>query len=197
MLKWSVIAPFDYVLKQIHKKWMKWLYPYGWSNTGKSTLGEKICCCIWNRYDNEDAIIPFTAADTVARLGEALSKSTYPVVINEVAQLNDEHRNKGLVEMFKTAITDRIARKKYVNKTIWTEIPSFSACILTGNSNPPKDTGFRRRIIPIVFTENDQYSEDEIKEFEKLFDERIKKELKISWRFRSKLHNGTSTRAFN
>ena len=111
-------------------------------------------------------------------MGESLSKSTYPIVINEVSQLNDEHRTKAMVEMLKTAITDRIARKKYVNKTTWTTIPSFSACILTGNSTPPKDTGFRRRIIPIVFTEKDQYSKDEIIEFEKLFDERIKKELR-------------------
>ena len=107
---------------------------------------------------------PFTAVDTKARLGEALSKSTYPIVINEVAQLNDENRNRDMVEMFKTAITDTIARKKFVNKTIYTEIPSFSPCILTGNSIPPSDTGFRRRIIPIVFTEKDQYSEDEIKD---------------------------------
>ena len=84
MLKWSVMAPFDYVLKQIHKKWMNGYYPYGWSNTGKSTLGEKICLSIWNKYNDEDAIISFTAADTLPRLGEALSKSTYPVVINEV-----------------------------------------------------------------------------------------------------------------
>ena len=99
-------------------------------------------------------------------------------MINEVSQLSDEHRSKAMVEMIKTAITDPIARKKYVNKTIWTTIPSFSACILTGNSEPPKDIGFRRRIIPIVFTEKDQYSKEEIIEFQKLFDERIKKELR-------------------
>ena len=45
LIKWSIVAPFDYILKQVHKKWMQWLYPYGWSNTGKSTLGD-ICCCI-------------------------------------------------------------------------------------------------------------------------------------------------------
>jgi hypothetical protein len=56
-----------------------------------------------------------------------------------------------MVEMVKTAITDLIGRKKYVNKTIWTTIPSLSACILTGNSDPPKDVGFRRRIILIIF----------------------------------------------
>ena len=177
LLKWSIVAPFDYILKQVHKKWIPWLYPYGWSNTGKTTLGE-ICCCIWNRYLDKDAIVPFTAVDTKARFGEALSKSTYPIVINEVTQLNDDKHND-MVEMFKTAITDTIARKKFVNKTIYTEIPSFSSCILTGNSIPPSDTGFRRRIIPIVFTEKDQYSKDEIKDFENLFEQQIKNVLKI------------------
>ena len=177
LLKWSIIAPFDYVLKQVHKKWIPWLYTYGWSNTGKTTLGE-ICCCIWNRYLDKDTIVPFTAVDTKARFGEALSKSTYPIVINEVTQLNDDNHNN-MVEMFKTAITDTIARKKFVNKTIYTDIPSFSPCILTGNSIPPSDTGFRRRIIPIVFTEKDQYSKDEIKDFENLFEQRIKKELRV------------------
>jgi hypothetical protein len=177
LLKWSIVAPFDYILKQVHKKWIQWLYPYGWSNTGKSTLGD-ICCCIWNRYQDKDSILSFTAVDTKARLGEALSKSTYPIVINEVAQLNDENRNRDMVEMIKTAVTDTIARKKFVNKTIYTVIPSFSPCILTGNSNPPFDTGFRRRIIPIVFTEKDQYSKEERKDFDKLFDQRIKYELR-------------------
>ncbi|HSF51546.1 MAG TPA: hypothetical protein VLA74_12355 [Nitrososphaeraceae archaeon] len=178
VLKWSIISPFDYILKQVHKKWIPWLYPYGWSNTGKSTLGD-ICCCIWNRYHDKDAILPFTSVDTKAKLGEALSKSIYPIVINEVAQLNDEYRNKEMIEMIKTSITDLISRKKFVNKTIYTEIPSFSPCILTGNSAPPSDTGFRRRIIPIVFTEKDQYSNKEIEDFKKLFDERIKKELSV------------------
>ena len=177
IVKWSIVAPFNYILKQVHKKWMKWLYPYGWSNTGKSTLGD-ICCCVWNRYEDKDATLSFTAVDTKARLGEALSRSTYPLVVNEVAQLNDEHRNKDMVEMIKTAITDLNARKKFVNKTIYTDIPSFSPCILTGNSVPPSDTGFRRRIIPITFTEKDQYSKDEIIEFEKLFHERVKHELR-------------------
>ena len=57
-------TPFDYVLKQIHKQWMPWLYPNGWANTGKTTLGEKLCNSIWNRYKNNDAEIPYTAADT-------------------------------------------------------------------------------------------------------------------------------------
>ena len=124
-----------------------------------------------------DSILSFTAVDTKAKLGEALSKSTYPIVINEVAQLNDENRHKDMVEMIKTAVTDTNARKKFVNKTIYTDIPSFSPCILTSNSNTPSDTGFKRRIIPLIFTEKDQYSTEEIEDFKKLFDQRIKNEL--------------------
>jgi hypothetical protein len=176
LIKWSIVAPFNYILKQVHKKWMQWLYPYGWSNTGKSTIGD-MSCCICNRYEDKDSILSFTAADTKARLGEALSRSTYPIVINEVAQLNDENRNRDRVEMIKTAITDTIARKKFVNGS-YTDIPSFSPCILTSNSSPPSDTGFRRRIIPIVFTEKDQYSEGEMKDFKELFDQRVKHELR-------------------
>jgi hypothetical protein len=68
LLKWSIVAPFDYILKQVHKKWIPWLYLYGWSNTGKTTLGE-VSCCIWNRYHEKDAILPFTGVDTKARFG--------------------------------------------------------------------------------------------------------------------------------
>jgi hypothetical protein len=182
LLKWSIVAPFDYILKQVHKKWIPWIYPYGWSNTGKSTLGD-LCCCIWNRYQDKNSILSFTAVDTKARLGEALSKSTYPIVINEVAQLNDENRNRDIVEMIKTAVTDTNARKKFVHKTIYTDIPSFSSCILTSNSIPPSDTGFRRRTIPIIFTEKDKYSAEDMKEFKKLFDQRIKNELQYLGNF--------------
>ena len=92
-----------------------------------------MCCCILDRYHDKGSILSFTAVDTKARLGEALSKSTYPIVINEVAQLNDENRYRDMVEMIKTAVTDTIARKKFVNKTIYTDIPSFSPCILPSN----------------------------------------------------------------
>jgi hypothetical protein len=182
IIKWSIAAPFDYVLKQVHKKWIPWLHLYGWSNTGKSTLGD-ICSCIWNCYHKTDiTILPFTAVDTKARLGEVLSKSTYPIIINEVGQLNDD-RYREMVEMFKTAITDTIARKKFVNKTVYTDIPSFSPCILTGNPIPPYDTGYRRRMISIIFTEKDQYSVDKKEEFKNLFTERIKNELQYLGNF--------------
>ena len=64
--------------------------------------------------------------------------------------------------MIKTSIEGTIARSKFIHKTIYTEIPSFCACILTSNSYPPSDIGFKRRIIAIPFTQKDEYSLEEM-----------------------------------
>ncbi len=39
VIKWGVIAPFIYAMKQ-RGKWVPWLYLYGASNVGKTTLGK-------------------------------------------------------------------------------------------------------------------------------------------------------------
>jgi hypothetical protein len=133
VLKWTVIAPFNFVMKQKNKTWIPWLFLYGWSNTGKTTFGN-ISNCVWNNFnDPKHDAIPFTAVDTKAKLGEAISQSTFPLVINEVAPLSDD-RYRDLVEMMKTAIEDMISRKKFVNRTTYTDILSLCPAILTGNS---------------------------------------------------------------
>ena len=180
ILKWSMLAPFDYVLKQSNREWMPWIYAYGFPRTGKTTLGD-LSCAIWGHYQDDNYKIPFTNVDTVAKLGEALSKSTYPLVINEAGFLSDEsrHTNKNLIEMIKTAIEGTIARSKFVHKIIYTEIPSFCACIFTSNSAPSTDLGFMRRIIALPFTQKDEYSIMERIDFEKCLNESIKDDLKI------------------
>ena len=85
--------------------------------------------------------------------------------------------------MIKTSIEGTVARSKFVHRTIYTEIPSLCACILTSNSAPPSDIGFRRRTVAIPFTQHDEYSLEEIKEFEKLLETKIKHELPIVGNF--------------
>lgn len=178
IVKWSCIAPFGYVMKQKTKMWIPWLYLYGSSRTGKTTLGD-LACAIWGHYQDEKYKIPFTNVDTVAKLGEALSKSTFPLLINESGALSDESKYyKNLIEMIKTAIEGTIARSKFLHKTIYTEIPSFCACIFTSNSAPASDIGFRRRIIAIPFTQKVEYTVEERTEFEKLLNQRVS-ELKV------------------
>ena len=59
------MAPFSYILKQIDgEQWMPWLFPYGWTNTGKTTNG-KIVLAIWRKHkDKTKHDIGFSAAIT-------------------------------------------------------------------------------------------------------------------------------------
>lgn len=84
--------------------------------------------------------------------------------------------------MIKTAIESTIARNKFVNKVYYTEVPAYSALILTGNPSPPTDPGYIRRIIKINFTQNDEHTEKEKEEFKSLVNSR-KHELKILGNF--------------
>jgi hypothetical protein len=171
VINWSIIAPFDYVMKQHKDDWIPWLHLYGSPLTSKTTLGD-ISCAVWGKYANKNYKIPYTNIDTVPKFGEVLSKSTYPIIVNEVGALNDD-KHRPLVEMFKNDIETQTARSKFIHKTTYTEIPSLCACILTGNTQPPSDSGYRRRIIPIQFTRDDEHTEQEMESFKQLMSEKV------------------------
>ena len=74
-LKWGIMAPFSYILKRDSEQWMPWLFPYGWTNTGKTTNG-KIVLAIWRKHkDRTKHDIGFSSIDNVARFARAI-KST-------------------------------------------------------------------------------------------------------------------------
>jgi hypothetical protein len=73
-IKWATVAPFDYVLKQYTDDfcWVPWLGLAGWPRSGKGTQG-RIACGIWESfYHGIKNYIPFTTANTEARLGRKL-----------------------------------------------------------------------------------------------------------------------------
>jgi len=166
-LKWGIMSPFNYILKQIDgEQWMPWLYPYGWTNTGKTTNG-KIVLAIWRKHkDRTKHDIGFSSTDNVARFARAISYNTYPVLINEV-QLNDD-RQKQLVEALKHAVQSQTARARLMSKSVAEYIGALSPCILTSNDLPPQDPAFRRRIIPIYYSKDDEPSQEEIEQFNSL-----------------------------
>jgi hypothetical protein len=181
VIKWSLVAPFAYVFKQLKGIWIPWLHLYGHSGTGKTALCD-ISCAIWGKYLDKNYKIPYTSLDTVAKFGEVLSKSTYPISVNEVGALNDD-RHRPLVEMFKNAIETQTARSKFIRKINYIEIPALCACMLTSNPQPPTDPGYRRRVIPIQFTRDDEHTEQETQLFEQLISERVCPELNILGNF--------------
>ena len=166
-LKWGIMAPFSYILKQLDgEQWMPWLFPYGWTNTGKTTNG-KIVLAIWRKHrDKTKHDIGFSSTDNVARFARAISYNTYPVLINEV-QLDDD-RQKQLVEALKHAVQSQTARARLMSRSVAEYISALSPCILTSNDLPPQDPAFRRRIIPIYYSKDDEPSQDDIQQFNTL-----------------------------
>ena len=140
--------------------------PYGWTNTGKTTNG-KIVLAIWrNHRDKTKHDIGFSAADNVARFARAISYDTYPVLINEV-QLNDD-RQKQLVETLKHPVQSQTARARLMSRSVADYISALSPCILTSNDLPPQDPAFRRRIIPIYFSKDEEPNQEEREQFNAL-----------------------------
>lgn len=91
VIKWAVVAPFSFILKG-NDNWMSWLQPYGITKSGKSTIGI-ISLAVWRKHksaDKKDHQLGFNNIDSAARFGNAISKSTYPVLVNEVGALPNE-----------------------------------------------------------------------------------------------------------
>ena len=157
-IKWATVAPFDYVLKQYTDDlcWIPWLGLAGWPRSGKGTQG-RIACGIWaSSYRGIKNYIPYTTANTEARLGKKLGQCTLPITLNECDALNDD-KNRNMLEMMKNCIETRISRGKYETRTIYIDEPALSPCILTSNSPFSSELGFRSRIIYVVYTKDDKY----------------------------------------
>lgn len=169
LIKWGLIAPFSYVLKQMKNKTLclPWKYDYGETHAGKTTNGE-IVLKIW-RIDDSDHNKGFTSVDTIPRMGYAIMHGTFPMLINEV-DLTDP-RKRDLVEAIKNAVYDETFRSKVEGSRLdhYRTYPALSAFYLTGNQFPPDDTAFQRRIFPTYYSHNDIPAEK--KEFEALLKE--------------------------
>ena len=165
VVRWGIVAPFSYCYKQ-KGKWIPWLYLYGVSRTGKSTLGD-IVLSIWGldtRYVKTGASI-----DTPARIGYVLSQSTFPVVVNEPGGALSR---EDIVEIIKNAIEKTVARGKYVRGS-YVDIPALATLIFTSNRYIPRDDALLRRLKILRFTYGERIYEERAREF----DEKIKPRL--------------------
>jgi DNA-directed RNA polymerase subunit RPC12/RpoP len=157
IVKWGVIAPFIYIYKQ-RGKWIKWLYLYGASGTGKTTLAE-IILSIWGL--GTEHMKTGANIDTVARLGQVLSTSTFPVVINEPGNALSK---EDIIEMIKNAIEKTVSRGKFY-KGSYIEIPALAPLIFTSNKYVPQDDALLRRLIVITFSYGERLAPERINEF--------------------------------
>jgi len=149
VLKWFLIAPFSYLVKQ-KKSMIKALYLFGASGTGKSTMAS-IAGLIWKNYYRIYEK-PGSSIDTVARIGNVLSNSTFPEIISEPqgALLKEE-----VVETLKNALTSTIARAKF-SQGQYREIPALANICFTSNHFVPNDDALIRRFYIVAFTKKER-----------------------------------------
>ncbi len=161
IIKWGILAPFSYAIKQIRGTYgihFPWLLLHGSASTGKSTLG-RIIRAIWNLPLDEKG---GSHIDTVPRFGKVVSESTFPVLINEVAEVLAKD---SLKEVIKSAIETLFARGRYV-QGVYVEEPALSPMIFTTNKTYPADDALLRRFLSIPFSLSDRISEEKAKQFE-------------------------------
>ncbi len=165
IIKWGIVAPFNFIYKQ-RRLWIPWLFLWGPSGVGKTTLG-KIVLSIWglsSEYEKAG-----TNIDTVSRLGQVLSQSTFPVLINEPGTALTKEE---IIEMMKAAVESTVARGKFVRGQ-YIEIPALAPLIFTSNRTPPNDDALQRRLIIVKFTFSEKINLQKAEQFERTIKPRL------------------------
>jgi hypothetical protein len=156
---WGIIAPVIFMLKT-NNYFLKALHLYGFANATKSNTG-KVILAVDGHHEDPRYLLHFSRFDTAARIGEAVSRSTYPILVDEV-NLSDE-RNAHLVNLLKSIIESIVARTKFASSKASSviDIPSLSSLILTSNTPPPfQDSAYMRRVIARNFPKSESKQEN-------------------------------------
>ncbi|HEU5119472.1 MAG TPA: hypothetical protein VFT71_00675, partial [Candidatus Nitrosocosmicus sp.] len=184
VLKWAILSPYAFIIKtnddisrqgilKDRCQFLPWLLLHGQSQSGKSTLGQLVGS-MW-RQAKADFEKAFGSTDSVPKLGNILSKSTYPTLINESGSLSENSFGKytNLIETIKTSVESKIARGKFISYNTYSEIPALSPLILTSNHKLIEESGFNRRFVSIHFSADEKKNDEEQKAFADLPLERL------------------------
>jgi hypothetical protein len=167
-LKFYILSPFGFALKQHNakynvNKWLPIFYPYGERDSGKNALAY-IGQYMW-RLQREEYEIPASGANSEARFGEAVSKGTFPIFVDEIERLLES--NPQILSIIKTAVQSRTARIVISRTRVRIEIPALAAIAFASNPEPPLDDAANKRFTCIRLTKKDIKSKEEQRRFEK------------------------------
>jgi hypothetical protein len=155
-LKWGLIAPFSFILKQNGC----WLILYGKAGSGKTTIAD-IVLYLWGSPESGVNDLGGSSFNTEARMGEKLRGSTFPVVVNEPGGVFEK---PALVELLKTAIESTTSRGRFEGRS-YKSLLALAPVIFTSNLTPPCDDALLRRLECISFSYAERKSEDEKEKF--------------------------------
>jgi hypothetical protein len=160
VVKWAAIAPFNFIYKG-RGRWFKWLYLYGATNTGKTTLALIATAHMWgfNEFDRRKS---GSFIDTKARFGHVISQYTFPVVIDEPGSVL---RDPDIADMVKLAVQNVIVRGRHHGGG-YVEYPALAPMVFTSNTYLPRDAALLKRFKVLRFTPKDMIPQGRVREFD-------------------------------
>jgi len=181
-VKFGIIAPCSYIFKFIKCAVLEWVHLYGKPNASKSTSG-KIILAMDGHHNDDDYNVNVAHADTIARLGDTVSKTTFPKLVDEMDFTDD----RKLANNVKSAIDQPRLRKTLDRSRRAEYTPALSALVMTSNPPPPlNDAAFMKRVAARYFpaTETHLKNERSAKDFDSKLTSQLDK-LETLGRFRN------------
>ncbi len=164
--KWGLTAPFHFAMKQRGTD-VQWEFLYGRGGSGKSTMG-KMVLFLWGEPHDKN-YIGGSGFNTEYRIGEKISQSTFPIVVDEPGAIFEKINTR---DMIKTAVQQPMSRGKNINGR-YRNIPAYASVIITSNQPFPASGDDQEALFRRFLSESFGYSEkktaDEIEAFDKEF----------------------------
>lgn len=171
VLKWAVQAPFDYAKRQLNleNNILPRIDLAGRPDTGKTYGYARLPLLIYGKSLNDTHLIGAGSVETAPRFIQKTSKTTFPVILDEVDFLVNAGRDdrvSHILSVIKNQCALTHPREILTKDGDVDSKPSFSPPMLTHNSDALQEEGGAKRFVPFVFTENDIKSKKEQEEYE-------------------------------
>jgi hypothetical protein len=148
IIKWGLISPYNYILKQIMKDlWMKWLILHGETRTGKSYIIELILRGLYSNNKNVKTI-PSGAYDTEAKIGRMQEQTTYPLIVNEADKILEDINTRRII---KNCVEERTSREREVRFIVEKFHTLNTTCLTANYGRVRDDKAFNRRFYILPF----------------------------------------------
>ncbi|MGI6564866.1 hypothetical protein [Methanosphaera sp.] len=166
VFKWGLFAPFSYAYKQVGH-WIEWIYLQGIGGTGKSIGYGNLVGYMWySPPTQKNYQIGQGRVDSIPRLGAILSKTTFPICINECESIFEKETDRrNMKEFMKSCIEDSIIRE--IQGSHARQYKGLASAICTSNGYfTDFSGGGTRRLVRITFTRKEIKTEEHKIEFQ-------------------------------
>lgn len=166
-LKHALVAPFGFAKKQLGQPLellVPYMYHFGKSGSGKTTIA-RIGLYFYGQPDSNTNDLGGTEFDTVPRIGEAISKFTFGIVVSEP---EGTFESKSCPPLLKTCVERTNARKKFLGNRIHS-ILALAMVSFASNVPLPNVEGLPRRFVQILYSHNERKTDEEKEAFMKYF----------------------------